>query len=659
MSNIVTLAHYSNSHEISTNPAYKGVTTVWLLSTLGSSRQSNISSLQNNSFTSALKKKDIINVSIPNTCEVIQENNLELPLRYVSNLMYGVTVCYHRKTEYVLNDLTTLLTQVQRKFYVTPALRKKKDYKSKHVATIFDAREGDTTNGILNDDPLFDINQINSFAHFLEPSEDTRTSEAMIIRRQDYLNELTNGNDYDLKNSSGSLRRPITLDDIPIDVDFNFEIDDSISQHGTSSHSKTSSGQSDVDMNMNFRDQEFKLNLDPDVRMLPDETGIDLGVDQSDEEEASLEDEDMITTNGLPPLKRLKERKMSRHSYENIQIDERTGLTTETLRNNHNGYCGLMDSRRAKKQKTGHTTQSHWQGLAGLDESTNFAQNCWTLVFSGSDESDLSLLGSKSSISNRYSVERGRKLSRSLNSDRPSSSVSSAELGRRAALPGDISLEPAHDLLLNLAQIEEELDENNSTSQSDLMHINLDLPPSSFGRTVTREGGTGSETKDWSRASRDLDVVDELYSQVKGQNRGCNKEDDGSVISVESGEKNNDHSSYQAGHTLSGPLILDSQTRRFYEYIMERSSYVGKTTWSHPPYKKKLLLEDIVPSDLTTEQGPDQRSSTKITSKKVAASAFLSLLNLASRSLIDVEEYPRHKNGHFDLMKADDIVVYT
>ncbi|QLQ79268.1 hypothetical protein HG537_0B06160 [Torulaspora globosa] len=662
MSNIVTLAHYSNNDEVITNPAYKGVTTVWLLSTLGSTRQLNISSSEGGSFSSVLKKKDIINVSIPNTCEVIRENNLDLPLRYVSNLMYGVAICYHRKTEYVLNDLTNLLTQVQRKFYVVSASRKKYDNKSKHVATIFDAKETDAVNGLLNDDPLFDINQINSIAAILEPSDDQAISEAMIIRRQDYLNELTNANDYDelrnAKNSSEFLRRPVTLDDIPIDVDFNFELDDSINQEGTSCHSKTSAGRSDSDLELNYRDQEFKLNFDENARMLADETGIDLGVDQLEEEEASFEDENTDAPNGLPPIKKLENSRLNKSFYQTIQVDGRTGLSTDTLRNNHNTYCETMDFRNRKKRKISPTADSDWQSLMGLDDATHFMKNCWTVLFCAPDEADLSLLGSKSSISGNYSIERGRRRSRLFHSERPSSSVSSAELGRRAVAANDMPSEPAHDLLLNLEQIEEELAENNSTSQSDLMHINLDLPPSSFGRVATRDSGAGSESKALTSGSHDLDVVDELYSQIRGYRRSNEREETGTVISANSREYSSERQSLISGQ---GTVILDSHTRRFYDYIRERSSYVGKTTWSHPPFKKKLLFEDIVPSTLTTELDADRTSHVKVTDQKIAASAFLSLLNLASRSLITVEEFPDHGNGsgRFDLMKPDDIVVYA
>lgn len=661
MSNIVTLAHYSNNNEAATNPLYKGVTTVWLLSTLGSSRLGGNGSDSNSSFSSVLKKKDIVNVSIPKTCKVIQNNELELPLRYVSNLLYGVTVCYHRKAEYVLSDVTSLLTQLQKKFYVAPFQRKKND-KSHHVATIFDVNDASAANGLLNDDPLFDINQINNFANVFEPGKQQATTEALSIRRQDFMNELTNSNNFDdaknLTNSSDRINRPLTLEDIPIDVDFNFDIDDVISQQGTSYHSKTSSQRGDNDFQIDYNKQEFNLNFEgnEDAQVPADETGIDLGIEDDD---ASFEDEEANTKEGMPPLKKLKVSGSSANSYQLIQIDERTGLSTDILRSNHDHYFEIMDSKRRKKRKNSTTINSSWQTIMRLDEEANFVQRCWNLAFANPGKSDLSFLTSKEPISDYRSIERGRKRARSLQSERSSSSISSEEQGRRAVLTRDGSLEPDNNLLLNLEQINEELDEDESTNRSDLLQINLDLPPSSFGRTDTRDNVTGSDSRGASFA-QGLDVVDELR-QVKSRRR---KGGDTSTIVSDSSDSGSDHLSYQVERHSLGSMVLDSHTRKFYDYIKERSSYVGKTTRSNPPFQKKMLFEDVVPSSLSLSGTGTDSQNVSVTDKKIAASAFLSLLNLASKDLIDIKGYHDHEESDrgfkpFELMNGDDIVVYA
>ena len=109
--------------------------------------------------------------------------------------------------------------------------------------------------------------------------------------------------------------------------------------------------------------------------------------------------------------------------------------------------------------------------------------------------------------------------------------------------------------------------------------------------------------------------------------------------------------------------MLDHQARKFYEYIKERSLIGGKTTRSNPPFKKKILFEDIVPSHLTTDvddTDPPRSDETSRISKRIAANAFLSLLNLASKELIDIKGYhEKEALDHFRIMKSDDIVLYV
>lgn len=667
MSNIVTLAHYSGNKESAKKPLYKGVTTVWLLSTLGSARLGANGSESSSSFSSVLKKKDIVSVSIPKTCKVIQNNDLELPLRYVSSLLYGVTVCYHRKAEYMLSDVTTLLTQLQRKFYVAP-LQRKKDAGSNHVATIFDVNEANTINGLLNDDPLFDINQVNSFANAFEPVHQQATAEALTIRRQDIMNELTNSNNFDDAKystySTDRINRSMTLEDIPIDVDFNFDIDEVISQQGTSYHSKTSSQTGEHDIQVNYDNEEFNLNFNGNetVQARADETGIDLGIEDATDDEASLEDEDDGSKNGIPSLKKLK-RSGGKFSFqEQVQTDERTGLSTDTLRSNHENYLDLMEHKhRTKRRKISQTPFGSWQAIMGLKEDMVFLQNCWNLVFSDPEKTDLSLLNSKQPIDDYDSVERGRKRARSLQSERSSSSAFSEEQGRRAVQTRDYSLGPDNNLLLNLEQINEELDEHDSSNRSDLLQINLDLPPSSFGRADTRDNAAGNELRGSSIGSHGVDVVDELNRQVKTRRRRSGKGDTSTLASEISSECGSEQSVFLAEQHNLGPIVLDSHTRKFYDYIKERCFYVGKTARSNPPFQKKLLFEDVVPSKLSLSSTENESEPSAVTDKKIAASAFLSLLNLASKDLIDIKDYHNQTEGDsgFQLMNGDDIVVYA
>lgn len=77
------------------------VATAWLLSTLGS----------RNSCKKVLKK-DILTTSIIETCKVM--TNSQIPLRFSSNLMYGVTLLYRQKVDYFYSDVSLVLSRLQR-----------------------------------------------------------------------------------------------------------------------------------------------------------------------------------------------------------------------------------------------------------------------------------------------------------------------------------------------------------------------------------------------------------------------------------------------------------------------------------------------------------------------------------------------------------------
>ncbi|GAV49966.1 hypothetical protein ZYGR_0S00990 [Zygosaccharomyces rouxii] len=679
----------------------EGVATVWLLSTLGNSttRGSNARAVSSSTIsnTSSVKKKDIINVSIPDTCMIIQSNEMQLPLRYVSNLLYGVTICYNRKTEYVLSDLTSLLTQLQKRIYGGQGGTGQKKYSKSNSKvinnTILNFDENDGGNGLLSDDPLFDISQIGDFEQMLGTVPRDNISEAITIRKQDYLRELTNWNAFEkpahLEQSSSleHWNRSMTLDDIPIDVDFNLDIEDVMSQQGTVTGSSVDSNalRNGNDLNVNFDNQDFTLNFEEDedeanqgdIQGGPRaEPNIPLGLpeeEEEDKEETPFETEHR--ENG-PPLKKFKKGNApdtAATTIRLIQFDERTGLSTEVLKSNHNNYCESMDGRRRREESK--SNLNSWQQVMDLEKQPEFLQKCWNFVLNDKGETDLTFVHGRVGFDSA-SIERGRNHSRSNStSQRSSSNVPSEEMGRRMVVSRDNSVDynTNENLLLNLDQINEELEDDSSRDTSthphDFMQVNLELPPSSFGRTYTRTG-TGNDTFSGSSStSGERDAIDVLYQRTKGSThkRRTHRE---SSNTFESRELSEIPPVYDHDFTrLPFQVVLDYQARKFYDYIRERSLFVGKTTRSNPPFKRKLLFEDIVPSKLTTDGDDadvdnynlDEQSEERPTiSKRIAASAFLSLLNLASKELIDIREYQdQDADDGFKVMKGDDIVVYA
>ncbi|GAV54878.1 hypothetical protein ZYGR_0AS02010 [Zygosaccharomyces rouxii] len=677
----------------------EGVATVWLLSTLGSSagRGSNVRTVGSSpaSNTSSVKKKDIINVSIPDTCMIIQSNEMQLPLRYVSNLLYGVTICYNRKTEYVLSDLTSLLTQLQKRIYGGQCATGQKKYsKSSDRAinsTIFNFDEKDGVNGLLSDDPLFDISQVGDFEQILGTVPSTNSTEAIIIRKQDYLRELTNWNTLEKPihlEQSGSLEhlnRSITLDDIPIDVDFHLDIDEVMSQQGpvTGSSIDLDALRNGNDLNVNFENQDFTLNFENDeyeanqgdIQGRPRaEPNVPLGLPEEDEEEQGESSFETEHNDNEPPLKKFKKGNIFDSAatvVRLIQFDERTGLSTEVLKSNHSNYCEIMNTKRKLEERR--SSLKSWQQVMNLEGQPEFLRKCWNFVLDGKDKTHpvffQGMVGFDSD-----SIERGRNRSRSnSNSQRSSSNVPSEEMGRRMAVSRDSSIDynTNDNLLLNLDQINEELEEDSSRATSthphDFMQVNLELPPSSFGRTYTRTG-TGSDMFSGNSSIGDQrDAVDLLYQRTKGSTnkRSTHRESSDTFESHELSEiPPLDENVFTQ---IPFQVVLDHQARKFYDYIRERSLFVGKTTRSNPPFKRKLLFEDIVPSKLTTDgHGVDdsnreeQSEEHPTISKRIAASAFLSLLNLASKELADIREYQdEDADVRLKVMKGDDIVVYV
>lgn len=158
---------------------YKGLTTVWLLSALGNSivkesnnYYSNKSNSTGNISSSTVKKKDIVNISIPKTCDEIQ--NFEMIFLLDTFLIFYMEWQFAtiKKTEYVLNDLNHLLVQLQKNDVYA--------FKAKNKSTRINGLNsnnsiiGNKNNNytweecvFFDDDPLYDITKSSLHWSFL------------------------------------------------------------------------------------------------------------------------------------------------------------------------------------------------------------------------------------------------------------------------------------------------------------------------------------------------------------------------------------------------------------------------------------------------------------------------------------------------------------
>ncbi|KAH3903215.1 Rec8p SCDLUD_000834 [Saccharomycodes ludwigii] len=263
------------------------LTTLWLLSTLGgvninSNKTSGTSSANNNtlnlinSLPRNVQKKDILQISIPETCESILKQELDdSSLKYISNLMFGLTICYNKKNVFLLNDLLNLRAQLKKAIMMEPTTRINKQMNSNNSSStinmaLFDGEfeyknifeyqkaqsliltknKNGNSNHFLQDDLFFDIQEVgntsnkfiqqllnkNDPAHPMNVKENDKNSNIQ-IRQYDLGLELGAGSDnfgklteysynsVDLPtNTNNSYEETDDLVGLENDIDFDLDI---------------------------------------------------------------------------------------------------------------------------------------------------------------------------------------------------------------------------------------------------------------------------------------------------------------------------------------------------------------------------------------------------------------------------------------------------
>ncbi|SCU85058.1 LANO_0C03224g1_1 [Lachancea nothofagi CBS 11611] len=647
--------------------AYSGVTTVWLLSTLGGSRNAN---------AIGVKKKDILSVSIPKTCEALLQNKSDYTLRSASNLLYGVTVCYGRKTDYVLADVTSVKSQLQRQLMETVRKGARVPMNNSNQIMIFDgvneyrnmlefqtmqsATQGQPQgrrSAFLVDDPTFDINQIRDIS-FLDGERRVLSQSASLIHQRDIMNELQNGYSSEKGPRIGEMNahRTASFDYgelSALDADLHLDFDDVLSE--VDMGSAKSSGEGNQDLSDR---EDFGLNFEKDTlnklthAVLPD-LGMEL-LDESEEGESGKRSRSSVAITGSQAhadgshSKRFKASK-SLGVLLKLKIDDKIALANDALRDNSEKYCELMETRATigYDNLRRPRNSNEWRTVIFGDDQPDFLGLCFQKLLLLSE--DPSSFDDSSSIID--AVERGRQRVRSLPSSRSSSSAMSTEKGRKLG-PADLFKNGSENndnsfILPELHQIDEngELDdvyEEFDGGGEDLMRIDLQLPPSSFGRSSSRtEAGSRDQIEELKRMHSERRV-----------NRNNTLQ---SVEDVDESPAASD-SSHSRARSFAQSQILDNQSRRLFDYIIERASFIGRTTRSHPPYQKKLLLEDLLPSKLSSDiSSTNSSDSVKPVSKKLAANAFLSILQLASKTYVHISAFKSSEG--FRCLNGDDIVI--
>lgn len=80
------------------------LSTLWLLSTLGSKATT----------TKRVFKKDILELSIPDTCHFLGSNTHAISLRMCSSMLYGISLAYAQKVNYAYSDVSLINSRISK-----------------------------------------------------------------------------------------------------------------------------------------------------------------------------------------------------------------------------------------------------------------------------------------------------------------------------------------------------------------------------------------------------------------------------------------------------------------------------------------------------------------------------------------------------------------
>ncbi|CDO94515.1 unnamed protein product [Kluyveromyces dobzhanskii CBS 2104] len=624
----------------------QNIATVWLLSSLGSSHSVNV------------KKKEIVKVSIPNTCQILASEQVSMPLRHTGQLLYGVTVCYERKTGFILADVHNLRDAVQRQWIgLKPLGSHSGGSSNKSRSKLVESQViTKTANNFLQDDPNFDMvmrlkmdsnldallngDARNNGTGLVNTANGSGIADKNAIRQDDMWREMEIGNEpyYDARSrahtaSSGQgLRYGIDADEYeeddlaPIDVELNFRLDEVLTDN-ESEAANLSAVNSDLGLNYN---NDATHGIDLNMPRLEEAETSDthlaemkrrLGLDYEDEDEDGNDPQENDANTRSPPQKRQK----VANSFQKIKIDDSIGQLTDTLRYNHENYVEIMKQLHARKLTRGKSVIPDWKQLFVDEDQPSHVLDLYAEIFQ------------PFSSTNFQQGRKGRAMHSTGDVSR-SSSVLSLEHGRRMDFANVSSSGDSN--RLNLNNLPEQINEYNEfmdMPMDDPEYMELDIPPSSFGRNVNRV------------YTADLDSLEDLRGYEQQRRIGL-RGDSGSGDFL----SGSDSLTQTLNENQQLAFIHDRQTEKFFRYISERAKEVGKRTVTFPGYSRKFLFEDIIPSKLSQEEDQEVISVTK----RIACNAFLSLLQLATSGKLKIDLYDVGQEKSHTVLNGDDIVVY-
>lgn len=600
------------SNELISNVSVdSGLSTAWLLATLGSK-----------TTYKRLVRKDILNISIPQTCNIIGNPQSSIPLRLSSNLLYGVSLMYKQKVDYFLSDVSLIKTRLQKEIFLNSLTHKQNfavininqlqfdNFKSRERCQIF-----------LKEDPLFDVSKDLLFS--------TLSAAEELDERKLRIKELDQQLYYDTNNSLFSASGQISIvPDLHTKTIENF-MDQELHTLDELDESLRSEGQLDFEfgedgeiVDIKNSDSINKSEVGQDLSIIDFEQVIEaseVGMESftGGAEEKNITNDktfhmshDTGTHQGIS-LNTSKASKRKRN-YRKVIIDETMKVPSSELkafRNNYNYFTNIRNKRLkiAIFEKTKFLSLNQLLNEENKSEPFAIKYSC-KFVFGREMTRDIRL---------NYGMSKLQNTQLQLNED--------LEFGR--------NIEPR----IN----EEELDKFNFEIEHDLpvdpeypMDIfdlsfpeinNSELRSRSISRSVSKRSRSRSTRSSSSQRDRDLFIEESLNYTPGAPHLQTQKIDSQTKVTTTLIKFLN--------FLQSRCILLGRHIKGDYKLSRNYFQYVNKETTS----TEEIMFSRIKFSTLIPLMKSKLQNSEIPVSRNLAANSFSSILELATRNYITLE----------------------
>ncbi|ODV64196.1 Rec8p ASCRUDRAFT_103339 [Ascoidea rubescens DSM 1968] len=557
------------------------------------------------------------------------------------------------------------------------------------------------------------INNLNNISVILSPLHNSFVSaDNSVFSRNNYNNSTIISfpeMNIDINNEFDDLNNVLpTLNEHPEDLDLdlgNLNDEDLILNFNTQSQERDLNKEEDIDetpskrnnlpwnnnLDIEFdQNHDFDLNIDfglnyDDIQML-EQINNDKN-DKKDNNDNNNNNNELLNIDFEPPKKKRKVDESLQ--IKSIQFDESTTLSSSVLKSFRNSYIDdmkILETKRQFSKSKFDKLKIQFQDLVynqalNAPRFANFSmkllvgediKNVITKDFLPRIKSDQSSINAqKFGDENNANDENSRTKQRS----------SSIEIGRNIAhihsrtnsneaLDFDIPKNYDEndqfnlDIGFNFPEFEEQAQQMDFMNAFDLSFPDLDQNQNDNSRKSIASSNFRTPTK---KTKNSLSSTDSR-GRAKSQR---------TPYTMKSGSKSRSRSGSRSGSLLtlyeeqfsltpSAPVLptqklaeLDAQGKKFLNYVKAKASQLAMHEQSDVAQfgKAKMTFEQLVPSNSHRATPQQQKQEHKLINSKMAALAFSSLLQLASRSIVSIQVQSRPTHRKFQATRPHEISI--